>query len=73
MKTPEELYELLDSAINSFTSENITREKFNQIIDQLNQNEFGIKIDKNLVPYNRESFNESGHVSYYDYDGEASY
>lgn len=68
MKTPEELYIKLDSAIDSFTNENISRETFLEIIEEINQNDFGIKIDPNLVPDNRESFNESGIVSYWEED-----
>ena len=72
MKTPEELYAKLDQAIDSFTNENISRETFLKTINELNQNDFGIKIDPNLVPYNRESFNESGIVSFWE-DDETSY
>lgn len=68
----EELYDRLDDAIDSFTSESIGRSKFNKIIEELNKNEFGIKIDPNLMPENRESFNETGLVSY-PYDDESSY
>jgi preprotein translocase subunit Sec61beta len=68
MKTPEELYIKLDSAIDSFTSETISRETFLKIIEEINQNDFGIKIDPNLVPDNRESFNESGIVSFWEDD-----
>jgi hypothetical protein len=67
----EDLYSQLDEAIDQFTNEVINRKQFEEIIDQLNQNEFGIKIDKNLVPNNRETFNEQGMVSY-PYD-ESSY
>jgi hypothetical protein len=72
MKTPEELYAKLDQAIDSFTNESISRETFLKTINELNQNDFGIKIDPNLVPYNRESFNESGIVSFWE-DDETSY
>lgn len=72
MKTPEELYAKLDRAIDSFTNESISRETFLKTINELNQNDFGIKIDPNLVPYNRESFNESGIVSFWE-DDETSY
>jgi preprotein translocase subunit Sec61beta len=72
IETPEKLYEKLDEAIESFTSEDISRDNFLKIIEELNQNEFGIKIDPNLVPYNRESFNENGMVSYWE-DDESSY
>jgi hypothetical protein len=72
MKTPEELYAKLDQAIDSFTNESISRETFLKTINELNQNDFGIKIDPNLVPYNRESFNENGIVSYWE-DDETSY
>jgi hypothetical protein len=68
----EDLYAQLDEAIDQFTNENINKKQFEEIIDQLNQNEFGIKIDKNLVPNNRETFNEQGMVSY-PYDDESSY
>jgi len=64
----EDLYSQLDEAIEQFTNEVINRKQFEEIIDHLNQNEFGIKIDKNLVPDNRETFNEQGMVSY-PYDG----
>jgi len=68
----EDLYSQLDEAIDQFTNESINRKQFDDIIDHLNQNEFGIKIDKNLVPNNRETFNEQGMVSY-PYDDESSY
>lgn len=68
----EDLYSQLDEAIDQFTNENISRKQFDDIIDHLNKNEFGIKIDKNLVPDNRESFNEQGMVSY-PYEDESSY
>jgi|LakMenEpi03Aug12_release.lakeMendotaPanAssembly.Ray.scaffolds.fasta_scaffold4619082_1 hypothetical protein len=68
----EDLYSQLDEAIDQFTNENINKKQFEEIIDQLNQNEFGIKIEKNLVPNNRETFNEQGMVSY-PYDDESSY
>jgi hypothetical protein len=68
----EDLYEALDNAIDDFTNETIKREDFIKIIEQLNQNEFDIKIDPNLMPDNRETFNESGLVSY-PYDEESSY
>jgi len=68
----EDLYEALDNAIDDFTNETIKREDFKKIIEQLNQNEFDIKIDPNLMPDNRETFNESGLVSY-PYDEESSY
>jgi DNA-directed RNA polymerase alpha subunit len=67
----EDLYAQLDESIDQFTNENINKKQFEEIIDQLNQNEFGIKIDKNLVPDNRETFNEQGMVSY-PYDDESS-
>jgi hypothetical protein len=72
MKTPEELYAKLDKEIDSFTNESISREAFLNTINDLNKNDFGIKIDPNLVPYNRESFNENGIVSYWE-DDETSY
>jgi hypothetical protein len=68
----EDLYEALDNAIDDFTNETIKREDFIKIIEQLNQNEFDIKIDPNLMPDNRETFNETGLVSY-PYDEETSY
>ena len=68
----EDLYSQLDEAIDQFTNESINRKQFDDIIDHLNQNKFGIKIDKNLVPNNRETFNEQGMVSY-PYDDESSY
>ena len=68
----EDLYEALDNAIDDFTNETIKREDFKKIIEQLNQNEFDIKIDPNLMPDNRETFNETGLVSY-PYDEESSY
>ena len=68
----EDLYTQLDEAIDQFTNETINKKQFEEIIDQLNQNEFGIKIEKNLVPNNRETFNEQGMVSY-PYDDESSY
>ena len=72
MKTPEELYAKLDQEIYRFTNEYITREQFLKTINELNQNDFGIKIDPDLVPYNRESFNENGIVSFWE-DDETSY
>ena len=68
----EDLYEALDNAIDNFTNETIKREDFIKIIEELNQNEFDIKIDPDLMPDNRETFNESGLVSY-PYDEESSY
>ena len=68
----EDLYEALDNAIDNFTNETIKREDFIKIIEELNQNEFDIKIDPDLMPDNRETFNESGLVSY-PYDEETSY
>ena len=68
----EDLYEVLDNAIDDFTNESISRGEFNKIIEELNKNEFCIKIDSNLVPDNREAFNETGLVSY-PYDEESSY
>ena len=68
-----ELYQSLDDAISRFTSEEISREKFEEIIDKLNKNEFGIKIDKNLIKDNRVDFNEDGAVSYIDTDDDSSY
>jgi hypothetical protein len=68
----EDLYEALDNAIDNFTNETIKREDFIKIIEELNQNEFNIKIDPNLMPDNRETFNETGLVSY-PYDEETSY
>jgi arginyl-tRNA synthetase len=69
----EDLYEVLDNTIDDYTNESISRGEFNKIIEELNKNEFGIKIDPNLVPDNRESFNETGLVSYSSYDEESSY
>jgi len=68
----EDLYQALDNAIDDFTNETIKREDFRKIIEELNQNEFGIKIDPDLMPDNRETFNETGLVSY-PYDEESSY
>jgi len=68
----EDLYQALDNAIDDFTNETIKREDFKKIIEELNQNEFNIKIDPNLMPENRETFNETGLVSY-PYDEESSY
>jgi hypothetical protein len=68
----EDLYEALDNAIDDFTNETIKREDFKKIIEELNQNEFNIKIDPDLMPDNRETFNETGLVSY-PYDEESSY
>jgi len=68
----EDLYEALDNAIDDFTNESIKREDFKKIIEELNQNEFDIKIDPDLMPDNRETFNETGLVSY-PYDEESSY
>ena len=62
--TVEDLYTDLDNAIDSYTSESIGRETFLKRIDEINQNEFGIVIDKNLVTSNRDDFNEQGMVSY---------
>jgi hypothetical protein len=72
IKKVEDLYEALDNAIDNFTNETIKREDFKKIIEELNQNEFDIKIDPDLMPDNRETFNESGLVSY-PYDEETSY
>ena len=72
IKKVEDLYEALDNAIDNFTNETIKREDFRKIIEELNQNEFGIKIDPDLMPDNRETFNETGLVSY-PYDEESSY
>jgi hypothetical protein len=66
IKTPEDLYAHLDRAIEDFTAETINKKVFDSIIEALNKNEFGIKIDSNLVVDNRESFNELGYISYYD-------
>ncbi len=63
-KTPEELYTALDNAIESYTNESISSTQFKKKIDELNDNDFGIIIDKDLVVDNREDFNEEGHVSY---------
>ena len=68
----EDLYQALDNAIDDFTNETIKREDFRKIIEELNQNEFDIKIDPDLMPDNRETFNETGLVSY-PYDEESSY
>jgi hypothetical protein len=38
----EDLYQALDNAIDDFTNETIKREDFRKIIEELNQNEFGI-------------------------------
>ena len=74
IKKVEDLYEALDNAIDNFTNETIKREDFRKIIEELNQNEFNIKIDPDLMPDNRETFNESGLVSYpYDEDSSYSY
>lgn len=72
IKKVEDLYEALDNAIDNFTNETIKREDFRKIIEELNQNEFNIKIDPDLMPDNRETFNETGLVSY-PYDEESSY
>ena len=63
-KKVEDLYSKLDDAIDQYTNEIINKKEFDEIIEELNKNEFGIKIDKNLVTDNRESFNENGLVSY---------
>jgi hypothetical protein len=63
-----EFYQSLDDAISRFTNEEIGREQFEEIIDELNKNEFGVKIDKNLIKDNRVDFNEDGAVSYTDTD-----
>lgn len=68
-----EFYQSLDDAISRFTNEEIGREQFEEIIDELNKNEFGIKIDKNLIKDNRVDFNEDGAVSYSDTDDDSSY
>jgi len=70
LESVEEIYRELDNAIDSYTTENIDKVRFLQILDQLNDNEFGVKIDKDLVTDNRNDFNEAGFVSYedsYDY------
>jgi len=67
-KKIEDLYSKLDEAIDNYTNEYITPDKFNDIIKELNDNEFGVTIDPSLVKDNRESFNELGHVSYSSYD-----
>jgi excinuclease UvrABC helicase subunit UvrB len=63
-----EFYQSLDEAISRFTNEEIDRKQFEEIIDELNKNEFGVKIDKNLIKDNRVDFNEDGAVSYTDND-----
>ena len=72
IKKVEDLYQALDDAIDNFTNETIKREDFRKISEELNQNEFNIKIDPDLMPDNRETFNETGLVSY-PYDEESSY
>jgi hypothetical protein len=72
-KNPQELYAELDKAIELYTSETIWGSDFLQFINDINKNEFGIKIDPNLIQDNREDFNESGLVSYTDYSYESSY
>lgn len=72
-KNPQELYAELDKAIELYTSETIFGGDFLQFINDINKNEFGIKIDPNLIQDNREDFNESGLVSYTDYSYESSY
>jgi len=67
-KKISEFYKTLDQAISDFTNEDITRHQFEEIIERLNENEFGIKIDKNLVKDNRIDFNEDSAVSYLDDD-----
>jgi hypothetical protein len=72
-KNPQELYAELDKAIELYTSETIWGSDFLQFINDINKNEFGIKIDPDLIQDNREDFNESGLVSYTDYSYESSY
>lgn len=72
-KNPQELYAELDKAIELYTSETIFGSDFLQFINDINKNEFGIKIDPDLIQDNREDFNESGLVSYTDYSYESSY
>jgi hypothetical protein len=72
-KNPQELYAELDKAIELYTSETIFGGDFLQFINDINKNEFGIKIDPDLIQDNREDFNESGLVSYTDYSYESSY
>lgn len=73
-KKISEFYKTLDQAISDFTNEDITRHQFEEIIERLNENEFGIKIDKNLVKDNRIDFNEDSAVSYLDDDdGQTSF
>jgi len=67
-KKISEFYKTLDQAISDFTNEDITRHQFEEIIERLNENEFGIKIDKNLIKDNRIDFNEDSAVSYLDDD-----
>ncbi len=73
-KKISEFYKTLDQAISDFTNEDITRHQFEEIIERLNENEFGIKIDKNLIKDNRIDFNEDSAVSYLDDDdGQTSF
>lgn len=74
-ETPQELYAELDRAISYYTEEIIFYDDFIDIIKKLNNNDFGIKIDENLVKDNREDFNEGGLISYTedDYSYESSY
>jgi len=73
-KKISEFYKTLDQAISDFTNEDITRHQFEKIIEMLNENEFGIKIDKNLIKDNRIDFNEDSAVSYLDDDdGQTSF
>lgn len=71
--TIEELYGALDDAISEYTNETISSTTFKNKITELNDNEFGVIIDKDLVRDNREDFNEEGYVSYNSYEEESSY
>jgi len=75
-KNPQELYAELDKAIEYYTDETILSNHFIEFINKINDNEFGIKIDPNLIIDNREDFNEQGLISYtsdYDDSYESSY
>lgn len=72
-KTAEELYKILNDAIESRANGTISEELFSATIDNLNKNPFGIVIDKNIIVSNRDNFNEDEDTSYDEYDEDSSY
>ena len=88
VKTKKDIYIALDDAIDKYTRKSISKVRFLSIIgyisffikvrflsiiDELNKNEFGIKINKDLVKDYESDFNEEGYISYDSYEEESSY